>query len=103
MTLAPAKDRAEANGVWAQSAKIAFRFLFAAVAVIAAGWAVSNVHQVQPDSRAVVLRFGNVVRQQGAGLLIAWPQPIEQVVILPSADRQIEFHIDRFDGDGSGP
>jgi regulator of protease activity HflC (stomatin/prohibitin superfamily) len=95
-----AKDRAEPNGVWAQSAKIAFRFLFAAVAVIAAGWAVSNVRQVQPDSRAVVLRFGNVVRQQGAGLLIAWPQPIEEVVILPSADRQIEFHIDRFDGAG---
>ena len=32
------------------------------------------------------------MRQQNAGLLLAWPRPIEQVVILPSADRQIEFH-----------
>ena len=97
------KDRAEPDGVWAQSAKIAFRFLYVAVAVIAAGWAVSNIRQVQPDSRAVVLRFGSVVRQQGAGLLIAWPRPIEQVVMLPSADRQIEFRIDRFDGASGGP
>jgi regulator of protease activity HflC (stomatin/prohibitin superfamily) len=96
------KDRAEPDGVWAQSAKIAFRFLFVAVAFIAAGWAVSNIREVPPDSRAVILRFGSAVRQQGAGLLIAWPRPIEQVVILPSADRQIEFRIVRFDGPGGG-
>lgn len=93
-------DRTEPEGAWAQSAKIAFRFLFIAVAVIAAGWAVSNIRQVPPDSRAIILRFGSVVRQQGAGLLIAWPRPIEEVVMLPSADRQIEFEIDRFDSGG---
>jgi regulator of protease activity HflC (stomatin/prohibitin superfamily) len=96
------KDRAEPDGVWAQSAKIAFRFLFVAVALIAAGWAVSNIRQVPPDSRAVILRFGVVARQQGAGLLLAWPRPIEQVVLLPSADRQIQFRITRFDGAGGG-
>jgi regulator of protease activity HflC (stomatin/prohibitin superfamily) len=95
------KDRAEPDGVWAQSAKIAFRFMFVAVAVIAAGWALSNIRQVPPDSRAVILRFGSVVRQQGAGLLLAWPRPIEQVVMLPSADRQLQFRITRFDGAGS--
>ena len=98
-----ARDGAAPDGVWAQSAKIAFRFLFAAVAVIAAGWIVSNVRQVPPDSRAVVLRFGSPVREQGAGLLIAWPKPIEEVVLLPSADRQIEFKIDRFDGAFAAP
>jgi regulator of protease activity HflC (stomatin/prohibitin superfamily) len=98
-----AKDGAEPDGVWAQSAKIAFRFLFVAVAVIAAGWAVSNILQVPPDSRAVVLRFGSAVRQQEAGLLFAWPRPIEQVVVLPSADRQIQFRISRFDAAGGGP
>jgi regulator of protease activity HflC (stomatin/prohibitin superfamily) len=91
------KDRAEFDGIWVQSVKIAFRFLFVVVVAIAAGWAVSNVRQVQPDSRAVVLRFGSIARQQGAGLLIAWPRPIEQVIMLPSADRQIEFRIGRFD------
>jgi regulator of protease activity HflC (stomatin/prohibitin superfamily) len=101
--IARPKDGAEPEGVWAQSAKIAFRFLFVAVAVIAAGWAISNVRQVPPDSRAVVLRFGSPVRVQGAGLLIAWPKPIEQVVLLPSADRQIEFKIDRFDSAAAAP
>jgi regulator of protease activity HflC (stomatin/prohibitin superfamily) len=95
------QDQGALDGVWAQSAKIAFRFLFAAVALIAAGWTVSNIRQVQPDSRAVVLRFGQIARVQGAGLLIAWPRPIEQVVMLPAADRQIEFRITRFDGAGS--
>ena len=93
-----AREGAEPDGVWAQSAKIAFRFLFVAIAVIAAGWVVSNVRQVPPDSRAVVLRFGSPVREQGAGLLIAWPKPVEEVVLLPSVDRQIELKIVRLDG-----
>ena len=97
----PVRDQAEPQGVWAQSAKIAFRFLFLTVAVIAVGWAVSNIRQVPPDSHALVLRFGSVVRQQGAGLLLAWPRPIEEVVLLPSADRQIEFKIGRFEGNAS--
>lgn len=63
----------------------------------AIGWSISNFRQVPADSRAVVLRFGSVVRQQGAGLLLAWPRPIEQVAIVPSADRQMEFRISRFD------
>jgi regulator of protease activity HflC (stomatin/prohibitin superfamily) len=102
MTPLIAKDRAEPDGVGAQSARIAFRFLFGAVGFIALGWAVSNIRQVQPDSWAVVLRFGNVVRQQGAGLLIAWPRPIEQIVLLPSADRQTQIRITRFEGAGGG-
>lgn len=87
---------AESEGAWAQSAKLSFRFLFIAVGVLALAWAVSNIRRVPPDSRAVVLRFGNVVAEQGAGLLLAWPHPIEQVVLLPSADRQIEFPVGRF-------
>jgi regulator of protease activity HflC (stomatin/prohibitin superfamily) len=46
------------------------------------------------------MRFGNVVRQEGSGLLIALPQPIEQVLILPSADRQIEYQVKAFQASG---
>jgi regulator of protease activity HflC (stomatin/prohibitin superfamily) len=28
-----------------------------------------------------------------AGLLLAWPRPLEQVVILPSPDRVLEHHV----------
>ena len=97
-----AENAVETDGIWAQSARITFRFLFAAVGVIALFWICSNIRQVPPDSWAVVTRFGEVVRQQGAGLLIAWPRPIEQVVMLPSADRQIEMRIARFDATPDG-
>jgi regulator of protease activity HflC (stomatin/prohibitin superfamily) len=72
------------------------------VFVLAVGWAISNCRQVPPDSRAIVLRFGTVVRQARAGLLLALPQPFERVIILPSADRQIQFQIDAFQGAGAG-
>lgn len=97
MTAATAREVSEPAGAWAQSIKLAFRFLFLAVCLAALGWSVSGFRQVPPESRAVVFRFGNIVRQQGAGLLVAWPRPIEQVVIVPSADRQIEFKIDQFE------
>jgi regulator of protease activity HflC (stomatin/prohibitin superfamily) len=95
------------EGAWAQSAKLSFRFLLIAVCLAAAGWAFSNFRQVPPDSRAVVFRFGSIAREQGAGLLAAWPRPIEQVVLVPAVDRQIEFKINRFDPEtnpgGVGP
>ena len=95
------REGAEPAGPWAQSAKLAFRFLFLAVCLAAAGWLVSNFRQVPPESRAMVYRFGNLVRQQGSGLLMAWPQPIEKIVILPSEDRQLEFRIDQFEPDSA--
>jgi len=84
----------DADGLWSQIARVAFRFLFVAAGVVAVGWALSNVRQVAADSRAVVLRFGAIAREQGSGLLIAWPQPIEEVVIIPARDRQVELTAD---------
>ena len=101
MTTPDAKEGAEPAGPWAQSAKLAFRFLFLVVCLAALGWSVSNFRQVPPESRAIIYRFGSIVRQQGAGLLMAWPRPIEQVVLLPSEDRQIEFQIDQFEPDSA--
>ena len=86
-----------AIGAWGQSVELAFRFLFLVVCAIALGWTVSNIRQVPPDEQALVLRFGSVVRVQGAGLLLAWPRPIEEIVLLPATARQIEFHVSRLD------
>lgn len=83
-------------GPLGQSVALAFRFLFIAVCLIAAGWLVSNFRQVPPDSQAVVMRFGTVARVQGSGLLAAFPRPIETVVLLPAAARQIGLKVDRF-------
>lgn len=98
---AVAAEGDEPAGAWAQSTKLAFRFLFLAVCLAAVGWSLSGIRQVPPESQALVYRFGTIVREQGAGLLLAWPRPIEQVVVLPSADRQIEFQIDEFKAPGT--
>jgi modulator of FtsH protease HflK len=81
------------RGPLAGSVRLGFLMLYAMVFVLAAGWLTTNLRQVPPDSRAVVFRFGRVNRVQEAGLLIAWPTPIEQVRLLPAADRQIEYKV----------
>jgi len=83
-------------GPWGQAATLAFRFLFLSTWVIVAGWFVSNFHQIPPDSQAVVMRFGTVARVSGSGLLLAWPRPIERVVVLPGPARQIQLPIRQF-------
>lgn len=82
------------HGAWAQSARLAFQFIISAVVVLACGWLVSNVHQVPSDSRAVVVRLGQVAKEHGPGLLIAWPRPIDEVVLVPSLDSQIALAIE---------
>jgi hypothetical protein len=89
-------------GPWGQAVVLSFRFLLLAAGLIAAGWLVSNFHQIPPDSQAVVMRFGSVTRMHGSGLLLAWPRPIEQVVVLPAAARQLELPISRYEDNQSG-
>jgi len=96
------KDDLEPGGAWAQSIELSFRFLFIVVFVLGIGWAVSNCREVPPDSRAIVLRFGTVVREAKAGLLVVLPRPFEQVIVLPSSDRQIELKVDTLRGGGGG-
>jgi regulator of protease activity HflC (stomatin/prohibitin superfamily) len=86
-------------GPWGQATALSFRFLFAVACLIACGWVASNIHQIPPDSQALVMRFGTVARTHGSGLLIAWPRPIEQVVVIPAAARQFELKVRRFNND----
>ena len=41
-----------------------------------------------------MLRLGALERLAGPGLLLAWPQPLEQVVLLPSAEQVIERRVE---------
>ena len=67
MTTLDVREGAEPAGPWAQSAKLAFRVLFLAVCLAAAGGLVSNFRQVPPESRALVYRFGSLVRNRSRG------------------------------------
>jgi len=82
------------DGPWLQAGRIGFLALYAVTLLAAVGWLFGNVRQVGPESRAVVLRLGAEQRIQNAGLLLAWPQPFEQVVMLPSAGRVTERRVE---------
>lgn len=86
--------REEGGSPWLQAGRLAFLALYGVTLLAALGWALSNVRQIGPESRAVVLRLGALERIHNAGLLLAWPRPFEQVVILPSADRVIERRVE---------
>jgi len=76
-------------GPIAQSILLGFRAMYVAILLLALLWATSNVREIASDSQVVVRRFGRIVRAQQAGLLVAWPRPIEEVQILPGPERQL--------------
>lgn len=78
-----------APGPILQSAAIGFRVVYAVTLLLGILWFASNFRVISPDSQAVVMRFGRIVRTQQAGLLLAWPRPFEQVRLLPGPDRQL--------------
>jgi membrane protease subunit HflK len=80
-------------GPIAQSVAIGFRTVYIAGVLLLVWWLASNVREIASDSQAVVLRFGRIVRSQEAGLLIAWPRPLEQVQMLPGPERQLTQEI----------
>ena len=71
-----------------------FRVGFVAVLLLTIGWAVGDLRQVPADRRAVVLRFGQIERVREAGLVLAWPNPIEQIMLVPAYDRQVALKIE---------
>ncbi|MHA6195049.1 protease modulator HflK [Pseudomonas wadenswilerensis] len=79
---------------WFQAGRIGFIALYGVTLLAALGWLFGNVREVGPESRAVVLRLGAEHRIQNAGLLLAWPRPFEQVLMLPSAGRVSERRVE---------
>jgi regulator of protease activity HflC (stomatin/prohibitin superfamily) len=84
---------AEPNGPLVQSLRIALRVLYGVTVLLALGWLASGIVRVPADGTAVTLRFGRIVRVQGAGLALAWPPPVEQTVLLPGPARQLTLAI----------
>lgn len=78
-----------APGPILQSAVIGFRVVYIVTLLLALLWLGSNFRVISSDSQAVVMQFGRIVRTQHAGLLVAWPRPIEEVRMLPGPDRQL--------------
>jgi modulator of FtsH protease HflK len=77
----------------AEMVRLAFRVGFVAVLLLGVGWAAGGLRQVPADSQAVVQRFGQIERVQTAGLVLAWPNPIETITLVPANDRQVPFKV----------
>ncbi len=80
-------------GPIAQSIVVGFRALYVGAVLLALFWATSSVREIAPDRQVVVRRFGRIVRTQPAGLVMAWPRPIEHVQILPGPERQLSHDV----------
>ncbi|MBV8679373.1 MAG: hypothetical protein JO338_02890 [Aquitalea sp.] len=77
-----------------QSLALAYRLLLALTALAGLAWLFGHVRPIPADSQAVVLRFGAVERVQRAGLLLAWPSPVEEVLLLPASEGLQQRHIE---------
>ena len=86
--MSPAPPRRTGFGM-AEGIGLGFRIAFVATLLLAVGWAIGNLRQVPADSRAVVERFGQIVQVHSAGLMLAWPIPIERITLVPAWNRQI--------------
>jgi len=78
---------------WLQAGRIAFIALYVCTALAALRWLSSNVREVSPENRAVVIRAGALTRVATSGLLWAWPQPIDQVRMIPAAETVLEHRV----------
>ena len=85
--------RASDRSPWLQAGRLTFIALYAVTLILAARWLASNVQQIDPTHRAVVMRLGAQHRVHDAGLLWAWPRPFEQVILVPAAESIIEHHV----------
>ncbi len=65
------------------------RFLKATLLVLGFFWLTQNIRPIPAGSQAIVSRFGAVVRVQQEGVLVAWPPPVEHVVVVPVGERQM--------------
>ncbi len=76
-----------------QSVTIGFRAVYLATLLLALAWLASGIRQVPPESRAVVYRFGRIVRVRPSGLVLALPRPIERVQLIPGADQLLRHTV----------
>ena len=76
-----------------QSATIGFRVIYIVTLLLGLLWFGSNFRIISSDNQAVVMQFGRVVATHKAGLVLAWPRPFEQVLLIPGAERQLSRHV----------
>jgi membrane protease subunit HflK len=98
-TTAP-EQTGPAERALASALQTVFGVLRVAMIVVLVALVFSNTRFLQQNQRAVILRFGKVVgtgagRVHGPGLVFAWPQPIDEIIIV-DAGRIQSLELDDF-------
>ena len=96
----PAERVRPAERALASALRSAFAVLRVVMLVVLVALLFSNTRFLQQNQRAVILHFGKIVgtgaRQvRGPGLVFAWPQPIDEIIVVDSGRTQ-EVEIDDF-------
>lgn len=89
----PVTEPVTVSSPWLQAISIAFVLFYLFTLLAALRWLTTNVMEVGAGERAVVIHGGAITREQTAGLLWAWPEPIDRVVLVPSAEMVLERHV----------
>lgn len=73
------------------------RLALVVAAVLAVGWLASGVRQVRSGEQAVEIAGGRVAAVRTTpGLVVSWPPPLAEVLVVPGPDRQLTFEIEDF-------
>jgi membrane protease subunit HflK len=72
-----------------QAFDTAFRYLRWLALLLAVLYLASGITAVQPDEEAIVLTLGKVTQRRSSGLLLRWPDPIDQVLRVPTRKAQV--------------
>ncbi len=100
----PEAVAAVATGPAERALASAFRTVFSVLrvvmVVVLVALAFANTRFLQQNQRAVILRFGKIVgtgagRVRGPGLVFAWPQPVDEIIIV-DAGRIQALELDDF-------
>ena len=84
----------------ASALRTVFGVLRVAMIVVVVALVFSNTRFLQQNQRAIILRFGKVVgtgagREHGPGLVFAWPQPIDEIIVVDAVRIQ-DIELDDF-------
>ncbi len=97
---APPLETGPAERALSSALRTVFTALRVVMIIVLVALVFSNTRFLQQNQRAVILRFGRAVgpgggRAYGPGLVFAWPEPIDEIIVV-DAGRVQELVIDDF-------
>jgi membrane protease subunit HflK len=91
---APPLETGPAQRALSSAFKTVFTALRVLMIIVLVALVFSNTRFLQQNQRAVILRFGKAVgpgggRAYGPGLVFAWPEPIDEIIVVDAERRQV--------------